>query len=101
MPRRSLEPYQGMEVLGESDVNFMVDALFGSKSLQFPQTFFEGSQTHSICGPLSNLAHHQTRTSSEFHDWVDLGRKGTAGVTDAIQNRGSSQELEPEVTART
>lgn len=43
MPRRSLEPHQGVGVVGESDVNFMAAALFGGKSLQFPQTFFEGS----------------------------------------------------------
>lgn len=40
---------------------------------------FLWSLLHTGFGDL-NTSHHQTRTRSEFHDWVDLGGKRTAGV---------------------
>lgn len=66
-----------------------------------PKLSLKAARLMAFVDPSPTLHITKQEPSSEFHDWVDLGRKGTAGVRDTIQNRGSSQELESEVTART
>lgn len=50
----------------------------------FPKLSLKSARL-SAWGSLPNPPYHQTRTSSEFHDWVDLVRGGGAGKTAGVR----------------